>query len=111
MFKKRSRVILLAILAVIIIIVAFMVYTYLGSQHGLNVGDEFTYDIKGFWNSQDPDATPSESFFELNMTEWFKVIVTKVSDTEVSINTTWLFINSTGCLNFSSIVEKPSSVN
>ena len=95
MFKKRSRVILLAILVVIIIVVAFMVYAYLGSHRGLNVGDEFTYAIKGFWSSQDPDVTPSESFFELNMTEWFKVTVTAVSDTEVSINTTWLFNNGT----------------
>lgn len=95
MFKKRSRVILLAVSAAIIIIAAFMVYTYLGSHRGLNVGDEFTYDIKGYWSSQDPDVTPSESFFELNMTDWFKVTVTEVSEEEVSINTTWLFNNGT----------------
>jgi hypothetical protein len=95
MFKKRSHVILLAISAAIIIITAFMAYAYLGSQHGLNVGDEFTYDIKGYWSSDDPDVTPSENFFELNMTEWFKVTVTAVSDEEVSIDTTWLFNNGT----------------
>lgn len=95
MFEKRSRMILLAILAVIIIIAAFMIYTYLSSQHGLNVGDEFTYDIKGFWSSPDPDVRPSGSFFELNMTERFELNVTEVSDEEVSINTAWLFNNGT----------------
>lgn len=101
MFKKRSRVILLAILAVIIIIVAFVIFTYLGSQSGLvavsgvNAGDEFTYDIKGFWSSPDPDAAPSESFLEFNLTEWYKVTVTGVSGAEVSINTTWRFNNGT----------------
>ena len=94
MFEKRSRVIL-AILAVIIIIAAFVIYTYFSSQHGLNVGDEFTYDIKGFWSSPDPDIQPSESFFELNMTERFEVNVTEVSNDEVSINTAWLFNNGT----------------
>jgi flagellar basal body-associated protein FliL len=68
MSKKRSRVILLAILSVIIIIVAFIIFTYLGSQSdlvaapGVKAGDEFTYDIEGFWSSQDPDAVPPESF-------------------------------------------------
>jgi hypothetical protein len=101
MSKKRSRVILLAILSVIIIIVAFIIFTYLGSQSdlvaapGVKAGDEFTYDIEGFWSSQDPDAAPPESFFELNMTEWFKVTVTAVSGAEVSFNTTWRFNNGT----------------
>ena len=101
MFKKRSRVILLAILSVIIIIVAFVIFIYLGSQSGpvavsgVNAGDEFTYDIKGFWSSSDPDVTPSESFLQFNLTEWYKVTVTGVSDAEISINTTWRFNNGT----------------
>ena len=113
MFKKRSRVILLAILAVTIIVMAFVVYAYLGSPRGLHVGDEFTYDIKGFWSSQDPEVTPSESFFELNMTEWFKVTVTEVSEEEVSINTIWLFNNgtevkSTSTINLETGITYPS---
>lgn len=110
MFKKRSSVIFLAIISVIIIVLAFVIFTHLGSQPGLiaapgvKVGDEFTYDIKGFWSSQDPDAAPSESFFELNMTEWFKVTVTGVSGAEVSVNTTWRFNNGTE-------FERASSIN
>jgi hypothetical protein len=110
MSKQRSRVILLSSLSVIIIIVAFIIVTYLGSQSdlvaapGIKAGDEFTYDIKGFWSSQDHDATPSESFFELNMTELFKVTVIGVSGAEVSINTTWRFNNGTE-------FERASSIN
>ncbi len=110
MFKKRSSVILIAILAVVIIIVAFLIFTHLGPQSdlvaapGVKAGDEFTYDIEGFWSSQDPDAAPSESFFELNMTEWFKVTVTGVSGAEVSFNTTWRFNNGTE-------FERANSVN
>ena len=101
MFKKRSRVILITILAVIVIIAAFLIFTYLGSQSnlvagpGVKVGDEFTYDIKSYWSSQDPDALPSDSFLEFNLTEWYKVTVTGVSGAEVSVNTTWRFNNGT----------------
>jgi hypothetical protein len=114
MFKKRSRVILLAISAAIIIIAALMIYTYFFSHQGLQVGDQFTYDIKGFWgDSSDPDVTPSPSFLELNMTEWFKVTVTDVSEEEVSINTSWLFnngteVNATSTINLKTGITYPS---
>jgi len=84
-----------------IIIVAFMILTHLGSPSdivmapGVKAEDEFTYEIKSFWNSQDPETVPSDSFFEFNQTEWFKVTVTGVSEAEVSINTTWRFKNGT----------------
>jgi len=57
MFKQRSIVILMAILFAIIIIVAFMILIHLGSPSdivmapGVKAGDEFTYELKGFWNS------------------------------------------------------------
>jgi hypothetical protein len=101
MFKKRYSVIFIAIFAVIIIIVAFIIFTHLESQPdrfavpGVKAGDEFTYAVKGFWSSQDPDAVPPTNFFELNMTEWYKVTVTGVSGADISINTTWHFNNGT----------------
>jgi hypothetical protein len=99
MVKKRSRRILfIAILLVVIIILAFVIF--LGSQSGQVVpgvkeGDEFIYDVKGFWSSSDPNATMQETFLQLNATEWFKVTVTGVSGSEVLINTTWRFTNKT----------------
>jgi len=99
MVKKRSRRILfIAILLVVIIILAFVIF--LGSESGQVVpgveeGDEFIYDVKGFWGSNDPNVTLPENFLQLNMTEWYKITVTGVSDSQVSIDTTWRFTNET----------------
>jgi hypothetical protein len=102
MKQKRSRnLIYLAIAVIVIVIVAFVIYTSLGSQGetgvvpGVRVGDEFTYSINGFFSSNDPNATAPEGFMELNMTEWFKVLVTDVSDQDVTVSTTWRFTNGT----------------
>jgi hypothetical protein len=101
MVKKRPRrvILLLAIALVVVIILAFIIF--LGSQSGqvavpgVKEGDEFTYDVMGFWSSNDPNATLPESFLQLNMTEWYKITVTGVSDAQVSIDTTWRFTNET----------------
>ena len=102
MKQKRSRKLIhLAIAVIVIVIVAFVIYTSLGSQGetgvvpGVRVGDEFTYSINGFFSSNDPNATAPEGFMELNMTEWFKVLVTDVSDQDVTVSTTWRFTNGT----------------
>jgi hypothetical protein len=102
MKQKRSRnLIYLAIAVIVIVIVAFVIYTSWGSQGetgvvpGVRVGDEFTYSINGFFSSNDPNATAPEGFMELNMTEWFKVLVTDVSDQDVTVGTTWRFTNGT----------------
>ena len=100
MKQKRSRKLIYLAIAVIVI-VAFVIYTSLGSQGetgvvpGVRVGDEFTYSINGFFSSNDPNATAPEGFMELNMTEWFKVLVTDVSDQDVTVSTTWRFTNGT----------------
>ena len=111
MKKKRSlKLIYLAIAVVIIVIVAYVIYTGVGSQGetvvvpGVRVGDEFTYSINGFFSSNDPNATASDAFMSLNMTEWFKVLVTAVSDQDVTVNTTWRFTNGT-------VLNATSSIN
>lgn len=100
MVKKRSRVVyLLVILVFTILILAVIIFTYLGTQSvvvpGVAAGDVFTYEVKGLWESDDPNATISDSLLQLNMTEWYRVTVTGVSGAEVSINTTWRFNNGT----------------
>ena len=111
MKKKRSlKLIYLAIAVVIIVIVAYVIYTGVGSQGetvvvpGVRVGDEFTYSINGFFSSNDPNATASDAFMSLNMTEWFKVLVTDVSDQDVTVSTTWRFTNGT-------VLNATSSIN
>jgi hypothetical protein len=55
----------------------------------------FIYDVKGLWESDDPNATILDRLLQLNMTEWYRVTVTGVSGAKVSINTTWRFNNGT----------------
>jgi hypothetical protein len=99
MVKKRSRtIIFIAIITAIIIVLAFIILTNLGSQGtvaGVKAGDEFIYDIKGYWTSNDPDLTVPTAVEQLNMTDWYKVAVANVEGAEVTFATTWHFINGT----------------
>ena len=62
---------------------------------GVAAGDIFTYSIKGYATLIDANATVPENFQELNMTEWYRVTITQVNDTEISFSSTWRFSNGT----------------
>ena len=107
MVKKRSTIIFIAIVAAIIIVLAaFIILTNGGSSTsalvGVRKGDEFIYDIKGYSSSGDSSAM-SEEFLELNMTDWYKVTVTDVSGSDVSLDITWRYMNGTEISSTSSI--------
>jgi len=118
--RSRSRLILgVAVLSAVIIILAFIVFTYLEAQSaqaavpGVRAGDVFTYDIRGIYSSNDPNATMPESFLQFNMTDWYRITVTNVSDAQVSINTAWHFSNGTeldgdGYVNLETGINYPS---
>jgi hypothetical protein len=100
MAKKRSRLTLwIAVVLVVVIVLALIVF--LGAQFnqarapGVKAGDEFTYDIRGSWSSNDPNVTAPASFLQLNMTESYKITVTDVNGSKVSISTSWRFENGT----------------
>jgi hypothetical protein len=101
MRKKRSRLILLvAVVLIIIVVVAAIILVNLGNQSsqlvaGVKVGDTFTYELEGLWEPNDPNATLSDNIVQLNMTEWYRVTVTNVSDPNISIHTVWRFKNGT----------------
>jgi hypothetical protein len=101
MVKKRSRtIIFIAIVTSIIIILSFLILTNLSSQGlvaapGVRKGDEFTYDLKGYWSSNDPEATIPENLPQINMTDWFKVTITDVNGADITIETVWHFNNET----------------
>jgi hypothetical protein len=92
-------IIFLAIVTAIIVILAFVIVTNLGSTSdvvaGVKKGDEFTYDLKGYYSSNDPDETAPVALLDINMTEWYKITVTSVVGPEVTIDTTWRFSNGT----------------
>jgi hypothetical protein len=99
MRKKQARLVLL-ITTVIVIIIAAIIWTNFGSQSpqvaiGVKAGDTFTYELQGLWESNDPNATISNSILQLNMTESYQVIITNVSNPDVSIHTIWRFKNGT----------------
>ena len=59
------------------------------------MGDVFTYELEGLWEPNDPNATISDTILQLNMTEWYRVTITNVSDPEILIHTVWRFKNGT----------------
>jgi hypothetical protein len=101
MRKKRSRLILLVtVVLIIIVVIAAIILLNLGSQSsevtaGVSVGDTFTYELQGLWESNDPNATISDIILQMNMTESYQITITNVSRTEVSLHTVWRFRNGT----------------
>jgi hypothetical protein len=98
--KKKSRLLIVAAVTLILAVVLALII-FLGSTSsqaivpGVKVGDEFIYDIKTAWSSNDSNATLDNYYVELNMTEWYKIAVTDVNGSKVTINTIWRFTNAT----------------
>lgn len=62
---------------------------------GVSKGNTFTYDIKGLWNSSNSSLSVGHNMLQLNETEYFKVTITDVNDSDVSMHTVWAFKNGT----------------
>jgi hypothetical protein len=62
---------------------------------GVSPGNEFTYEIKFFHDSTNQSVIIPEQILDINKTDYFKVSITEVEENEVSIQTTWRFINGT----------------
>ena len=97
MGKKTVIAILAAITICLIAAVAFYPKQPPASTitAGVAVGDTFTYSIRGFANKIDANATIPDSCTELNMTDWYKVTITNVTDGDVYFSSTWRFTNGT----------------
>jgi hypothetical protein len=61
----------------------------------VHVGDYFTYSITGSSDLESLDATVSPGFDQYNQTDYFKVTITSVTGSNVSIDTLWAFKNGT----------------
>jgi len=102
MGKKRKRnqlFLVIAVLLVSAIILALIVFsgTPLTQEvtPGVKIGDVFIYDITSSWHSDDPNTTVGDYYVQLNTTEWYKITVTNVNGSNVSIETVWRFTNET----------------
>ena len=61
----------------------------------LSVGDSFTYKLAGYTVLGTSDvATPSE-FMQYNQTDYYQVNVTGIDGSQVSLETSWRFMNGT----------------
>ena len=98
--KKSHTKLYLAILLIAIISVATgaVLYSTLSTKQvkvGVNVGDTFTYSIKGIVTLTGLDATMSPGFGIFNETDYYKVSITGVNNTQVSMDVAWKFLNGT----------------
>ena len=101
--RKRSHkkiylaVILLAVLASAT--AAIVYYSTAGAPKpvkiGVNVGDTFTYSMKGMATLTGIDASVPDYFYQYNATDYYRVTVTDVQATTVSLASEWKFLNGT----------------
>jgi hypothetical protein len=100
--RKRSKknlyigLILIVVLSVSVAAVAYAAWPR-GPMAtvGVHVGDSFTYSITGSVSLESPDATITPGFDQYNQTDYYKVTITGVTGTNVSLSTTWRFLNGT----------------
>jgi hypothetical protein len=77
---------------------------------GVAEGDTFTYDMTGFWNSNDPSATIPQSFLELNETDYYEVRINGTSGAEVIAYSVWHFKNGSDVTSTLGIVNLETGV-
>jgi len=103
MLKKQrgiSNKVYFAIILLVVLIVASAAIIYATTQGtaplkvGLNVGDTFTYSLKGNSNLG-IGATVPDYFNQYNDTDYYKITVTNVNTSQVTIATEWKFLNGT----------------
>ncbi len=104
MRKKISNKVYAAIALMIIILgAAIAVFAYQNFfstpkkeySPGINVGDTFTYSIKGYSELLDENSSTPEKFYDFNKTDYYRVTITAVSDPIVNFTTSWRFSNGT----------------
>jgi hypothetical protein len=100
--KKGSHKNLYLTLTLVAIVVVGFVALYFATLPplkkatvGVHVGDSFTYSITGISTLQSEEATVSPGFDQYNQTDYYKVSVTGITDTNVSLSTVWRFLNGT----------------
>jgi hypothetical protein len=101
--KTSRKKIYLAIILLAVLIVASgaLIYSalsappYKPSVPGVHVGDTFTYSIRGVSMLNGADAVEPAGFGQYNQTDYYKVIITDVNGSTVSLDSIWRFTNGT----------------
>ena len=97
--KSHTKLYLATILIVILgISVAAVVYATLSEpkvEVGVNVGDTFTYHLSGTSHLIGENATETPGFSNYNNTDYYKITITAINGSNVSMDTSWRFLNGT----------------
>jgi hypothetical protein len=99
--KGTSKKIYVAVVLLVALLVASgaLIYAALTTPKpvvpGVHVGDTFTYSLHGTSVLYSLDAVEPEGFSQYNQTDYFKVIITGVNGSVVSLDTEWRFTNGT----------------
>lgn len=103
MLKKQrgiSNKVYFAIILLVVLVVATAAIIYASQptqgplKVGVNVGDTFTYSLKGTSNIG-LGATPPDNFDQYNQTDYYKISITDVNVSKVTMATEWKFLNGT----------------
>ena len=103
MLKKQrgiSNKVYFAIILLVVLIVATAAIIYASQptqgplKVGVNVGDTFTYSIKGTSNLG-LGATLPDYFNQYNDTDYYKITVTDINTSQITIAAEWKFLNGT----------------
>ena len=99
-----SKKVYIAIFLLIVLIAASGAIVYYAAQTtpvkevvvpGIHVGDTFTYNIHGASTSISPAAVEPAGFSQYNDTDYYKVTITDVNGSTVSMDSLWRFTNGT----------------
>jgi hypothetical protein len=97
--KSRTKLYLAIILIAILgISTAAVVYATLSApkvEVGVKVGDTFTYSIKGTSHLLGENATETPGFSNYNNTDYYKITITAINGSSVSMDSNWHFLNGT----------------
>jgi hypothetical protein len=102
-FKKKSShknlYLVITLIVILVVAVAAAIYASMPPPKratvGVQVGDSFTYSITGISTLQSAEATTSPGFEQYNQTDYYRVTITGITDTNVSLSTVWRFLNGT----------------
>jgi len=99
--SNKKLIVAIVLVAILAIAAAAIVYISLKSSSsaktslvGVKVGDTFTYSITGSSSAPVP-ASDYPGFYQLNDTQYYKVTVTGIEGSSVTLNADWVFKNGT----------------
>lgn len=96
--SKKVILIIVLLSALLVASIAAVYYTQFAPVRvdvGVKVGDTFTYSLQGTCILIGLDAVEPTGFSDLNQTDYYKVIITDINGTSVTMDTIWRFKNGT----------------